>query len=136
MNTPFNHASVVSPTGDTTHVLVPKSEYDALRAAAGSNTALTEAGPSEDAIAEAIRVMNNPRTKWVDANDVLHDIVSTGVERLRKERGLSQKELADLLGVAQSQVSRYENNADGLTLRVLKKIAEALARAKPHRKSK
>lgn len=45
---------------------------------------------------------------------------------IRKSRGLSQTELAELANVEQPTISRIERGFDGVTLRVLKQLAEAL----------
>jgi len=46
---------------------------------------------------------------------------------LRKERGLTQKALADRVGVHITQVQRYENGATQPTLEVIRKLAIALS---------
>lgn len=46
---------------------------------------------------------------------------------LRKQRGLTQEALADLIGVTKTQVYRYENNGSQPTLEVIKKLALALS---------
>lgn len=45
---------------------------------------------------------------------------------IRKQRGLSQAELADIIGVEQPTISRFERGFDGVTLRLIKQIAAAL----------
>ena len=44
----------------------------------------------------------------------------------RKERGLSQQELADLIGTGKDIVSRYERNASSPSIEVAAKIAKVL----------
>lgn len=44
----------------------------------------------------------------------------------RKNLGISQKKLAELCGIAQSSISRYEKGDDDITLGYLIKIAGAL----------
>lgn len=44
---------------------------------------------------------------------------------LRKERGLTQQQLADELGVSQSVVAYYERRADNPSLEVLQKLASS-----------
>lgn len=45
---------------------------------------------------------------------------------LRKQRGLTQEALADLVGVTKTQVYRYETGASQPTLDVIKQLALAL----------
>lgn len=46
---------------------------------------------------------------------------------LRKQRGLTQEALADLIGITKTQVYRYENASSQPTLDVIKKLALALS---------
>lgn len=48
------------------------------------------------------------------------------VAAIRKIRGWSQTDLADVVNVEQATISRIENGSDGVTLRVIKDIAAAL----------
>jgi transcriptional regulator with XRE-family HTH domain len=41
---------------------------------------------------------------------------------------MSQAELGKCVGVSQSQISRAESNPDGLTVEMLKRIADALGK--------
>ena len=45
---------------------------------------------------------------------------------MRKQKGLTQKELAQKLGVSQQMINQYENNSSNLTFETLQKIATAL----------
>lgn len=45
---------------------------------------------------------------------------------LRKERGLTQQALADLVGVHVSQLRRYEANKSQPTIYILRRVAQAL----------
>jgi hypothetical protein len=112
-------------------VLVPKSEYDDLLARAGEHPKSNAIAPSPAAVAEAVRTLTDPAARWHDAEGVMRDLVLRGVGAVRKTRGFSQKRLGDLLGVAQSQVCRYERNPDAVTVRVLRKIARVLAGSPP-----
>jgi DNA-binding XRE family transcriptional regulator len=48
------------------------------------------------------------------------------IAELRDEKGLSQKELAKLMGTSQQAISRIESGEyEGFTLKTLEKIAEA-----------
>lgn len=48
------------------------------------------------------------------------------VSRLRKERGLTQAQLADLVGVSQAHISRLERGDDSASLKLIYDIANAL----------
>ena len=46
---------------------------------------------------------------------------------LRKQRGLTQEALADLIGITKTQIYRYESGGSQPTLKVIKKLAIALS---------
>lgn len=46
------------------------------------------------------------------------------ITKLRKESGIKQYDLADKLGVARNQISKYENGYSNPTLETLTKMAE------------
>lgn len=46
--------------------------------------------------------------------------------KLRKEKGLSQTDLANMVGVSYAQIGRYETKGAKPTTEVLKKMADAL----------
>lgn len=48
------------------------------------------------------------------------------LKTIRIQRGLTQQDLAEMVGVEQSTLSKIENGFDGVTLRMLKKLADAL----------
>jgi putative transcriptional regulator len=48
------------------------------------------------------------------------------IKKMRINRGLSQGQLADLIGVAQQHVSRWENEKHRPSVDILMKIAEVL----------
>ncbi len=48
------------------------------------------------------------------------------IKEIRKQRGLTQKELGDLVGVADSQITMIENGRRGLRAEMLHRIADAL----------
>ena len=52
--------------------------------------------------------------------------ITTKVEAIRKERGLTQAELAEKLGVHQSTISLIENAARNPSANLLVKIADVL----------
>lgn len=50
----------------------------------------------------------------------------TNVEHFRKIRGLTQTQLADVIGTSQPHISRIERGDDGPPLKMFKQIADAL----------
>lgn len=49
------------------------------------------------------------------------------IRSVRKERGLTQKALGELLGVTQATVAQYETNPNPPKIETLRRIADALA---------
>lgn len=96
----------------------------------GNRTCSEQAGgcdvPDAD-IDDAVRILEDPATMWHSADEVLLRVARDGLAAARKERGLTQEQLAAALGVSQPQVSRLEHNLDGTSVRVLKRIVEVLA---------
>jgi ribosome-binding protein aMBF1 (putative translation factor) len=59
--------------------------------------------------------------------EMLHSEIAREIYELRTSRGLTQQQLAEMIGTSQAAISRLENaNYDGHSLNVLEKIAEAL----------
>ncbi|ADB41295.1 helix-turn-helix domain-containing protein [Spirosoma linguale] len=56
----------------------------------------------------------------------IKQITSTQIRDARKAKGLTQKELAEKLGVSESTVNQYESGKQNLTIDTLVKIANAL----------
>jgi len=52
--------------------------------------------------------------------------IATTIQRQRKAKGYTQKELASKLGVSQAIVSRWENGEENFTIATLAKISTAL----------
>ena len=50
----------------------------------------------------------------------------TSIKLLRKVRGISQAKLSEMTGLAQPYISQVEKGDDGITLRSLRLIAQAL----------
>jgi ribosome-binding protein aMBF1 (putative translation factor) len=98
--------------GQVAYVLVPVDEYERLIKA--------------DMVRSAVKKLDDPKTKWVDADEVALELAGQRIAQARKKAGLTQKQLADKLSIPQSQVSRIERHPDHTTVRTLKKIARAL----------
>jgi len=61
----------------------------------------------------------------IDAAGYIAQIASS-IQKQRKARGYTQKELASKLGVSQVMVSRWENGEENFTIATLAKISSAL----------
>lgn len=55
----------------------------------------------------------------------LYDAAMRAAE-IRRQRGLTQAELAHMIGVEQPTISRLEKGSEAVTLRLLKQVADAL----------
>lgn len=125
------HFPTVQHDGIVTHVLVPVEEFERLTGGkvqqSGEEAGAGVSPPSAAEVAEAVRVLESPQTEWHDAEGVLWQIVRDGLGAVRRQRGLTQEELASMLGVSQPHVSRLERSLDGVTIRALRRIAELLA---------
>ena len=62
-----------------------------------------------------------------DSLEAIYDITRE-IIRLRTERGLTQKQLAELVGTKQSAISRLENGSYNPSLEFLSKVAHALGK--------
>ena len=124
------HLVVTDEAGVVTHRLVPVGEYEALVAGAQrrSTERGSDEGPSEASVRRAAAIFSSKKTKWHDANDVMADILVRGLADARKGQGLTQAELGKKLGLPQSRISKIEGSPDSITVRLLRKIAKALAR--------
>lgn len=60
------------------------------------------------------------------AQTTLHIEISRTIRNARKQKGLSQKDLAEKMGVKQSLVSRWESSECNYTIDTLVEIADAL----------
>ncbi len=77
-------------------------------------------------VAEAERVLNDPNSRFLKWEDVQKELLRNRIAGARKERRVTQKELARRLKVKQSTVSRMEKPDANLTLATLRRVAKAL----------
>lgn len=70
--------------------------------------------------------LDDPATKWVPAEKVAMQMAGSWLAEARKKAGLTQKQLADRVGVPQSQISRLEKSPERTTVRTMKRLAAAL----------
>ena len=76
---------------------------------AKTNTWLTDALSEEERLASEIIAL-----------------ISVSIQKQRRNLGLTQKQLADKLGVSQAMVSQWENGDENFTIATLVKISSAL----------
>lgn len=70
--------------------------------------------------------MKNPEfKKEYDALEPEYAIMQAMIDA-RKERGLTQKELAERTGIAQGDISKLENGSANPSLRTLRRLAEGM----------
>jgi len=120
--------STIVSDGQVTHVIVPVDDFNRLCDESRAGVAPSSTcGFSEHEIDEAISTLISPETRWHDADDVVLDILREGIAPLRKRLGLTQEQLASRIGLSQSQVSRIEGAPEGVTLAVLRRIADVVA---------
>jgi ribosome-binding protein aMBF1 (putative translation factor) len=104
--------SYVYRNNRATHVLLTVDEYEQLANAAEAQ--------------QLIAKLEDPTTKWIPAEEAFVQIAGGWIADARKRAGLTQKQLADKMGMPQSQISRIEKNPDRTTMRTMKRIAAAL----------
>jgi transcriptional regulator with XRE-family HTH domain len=74
-----------------------------------------------------IRIKDNySRDGFASGTDVVHTKRTMNIARIRKAKGLTQTDLAEMTGITQASISRAENGDDGVTLGNFKSIAAAL----------
>lgn len=120
----LNTYQTVSTGGTVTHVIVPVKDYERLTGEHPSSLV----PPPDDVVRAAMEIYKDPKTKWHDAQAVFGELLATGIAQVRQSLGLSQSQLAERAGVSQSKISRCEQDPDGVSVRMLKKIAEAMSR--------
>lgn len=105
-----------APSSSGDHITITAEEYRRLKRLEAEHKALERAGTK----------LNNPDTKWVGAEDAAARFAGSRLKRARAERGLSQAQLAQEVGVDQSTISRIESDPDRSTLAQLRAVAQAL----------
>ena len=96
-----------------THVILPIEEYERLT--------------KNSMIDTAVARLQEPDVQWVDADVLGRQLASERIAQARRAAGLTQKQLGERLGVPQSQICRVERNPDHTSVRMLKRLARALA---------
>lgn len=95
-----------------THVLVPIDEYERVFTAS--------------MVERAAAVRADAATEWVPHGELAVHLAAGRIADARRVAGLTQKDLAELVGITQSEVSRIENHPDRTTVRTLRRLAAAL----------
>lgn len=106
---PYPH---VMDGGKVTLVQVPVERYEELVIA--------------EAALQVAHALQNELPDAVDLAEATGRSAKNRIVSARKARGMSQKELAEKLGVQQSHVSHIENNPHRVHVRTLKRVAWAL----------
>ena len=55
-----------------------------------------------------------------------HDLLARMLSKVRKEAGLTQIELCNMLDASQGQISNIERGNSGITMKIVKSYAEAI----------
>lgn len=80
------------------------------------------------------KINNSKDSDWLSENFTLEESIvakyiaqiAATIQRQRKTLGYTQKELANIIGVSQVMVSRWENGEENFTIATLAKISKAL----------
>ena len=81
----------------------------------------------EELIEEAAKVLEKEKKEdFVGLGDYLRQITVDSIRKARKDRGLTQQELARRAHLKQSQVSRIERDPKHASLKALQKLAKVL----------
>ena len=75
---------------------------------------------------EAERIAKDPKDRILTWDEIKEEFIVNRIAEIREQMGISQKELARLLKVRQSTVSRMERENANLTLSTLRRVAKAL----------
>ena len=83
------------------------------------------------------KISNSKDSAWLSDNLTTEESIiakyiaqiAATIQRQRKSEGYTQQELADILGVSQTMVSRWENGEENFTIATLAKISKALGMA-------
>ena len=78
--------------------------------------------------AEYRGIPNDESDRILTWDEIKDEFMRNRIAEVRKELGMTQKELAKKLRVKQSTVSRMERNDANLTLATLRRAAKALGR--------
>lgn len=58
----------------------------------------------------------------------MNNNIGENIKTIRKTKGLTQKQLGQLLGVSQAAIGQFESGKSNLTIDTIKKIADAPGR--------
>ena len=80
------------------------------------------------------KMSNSKASTWLSDNLTLEESIiakyiaqiAATIQRQRKAKGYTQQELANMLGVSQVMVSRWENGEENFTIATLARISKAL----------
>ena len=83
------------------------------------------------------KMSNSKNSAWLSDNLTLEESIiakyiaqiAATIQRQRKAKGYTQQELANMLGVSQVMISRWENGEENFTIATLARISKALEMA-------
>jgi predicted transcriptional regulator len=83
------------------------------------------------------KMSNSKDSAWLSDNLTLEERIiakyiaqiAATIQRQRKAKGYTQQELANMLGVSQGGISRWENGEENFTIATLARISKALEMA-------
>jgi len=104
--------------GVVTHVMLPIDEYENLIFQSMAVEVLDEL--------EHEALTGQRPGDFVNGEDFAAEVAAEALLNARKEKGLTQQQLAKKVGIPQSQISRIERNPDRTTVKTMRKIAKAL----------
>ncbi len=107
--------------GAFTHVIVAIEAYNSLVQDSAELEAIRALGELDRDGADA-----SSSDDWIDGEDFAAEVAADALLSARKEKGLTQQQLAKKVGIPQSQISRIERNPDRTTVKTMRKIAKAL----------
>ncbi|MCL1810123.1 MAG: helix-turn-helix domain-containing protein [Clostridiales bacterium] len=83
------------------------------------------------------KMSNSKDSSWLSDNLTLEESIiakyiaqiAATIQRQRKAKGYTQQELANMLGVSQVMISRWENGEENFTIATLARISKVLEMA-------
>lgn len=81
--------------------------------------------PLDQIIEEQIGAIGTQKRDLFESK-IQFELIGSKIKALRKEKGLTQNQLGELVGVQKAQISRIENNTSNVKITTLLKVLNAL----------